>query len=387
MEDMTVLARRPVLRWLAPLIAALLLGTAGVTIASLSASARDSLAPRTASQLLVDVQKARLDGLSGTVVQTADLGLPALPNIGGGSSSDFSSLVSGSHTLRLWYAGPTKARLALLGDLGESDLVRNGSDVWLWSSSSNTAKHLTVPASADPASADPADETAPGEAPMTPQQAADLALKAITPTTIVTTDPTAVVAGRPAYQLVLEPKDTSSLVGTVKIAIDGASHVPTRVQVYARGGSAPAFEVGFTSFDPQTPSDSVFDFNPPPGATVSEGLGTPGGTDGTDNTDGTAQGSTDGAPAEAPMKPTVVGEGWTSVLVATLPSDASAGGEPTTPLGSLDSVVKNLPAVSGAWGSGHLLRGTLFSAVLTDDGRVAIGSVQPEVLYAALSAG
>ena len=45
-----------------------------------------------------------------------------------------------------------------------------------------------------------------------------------------------------------------------------------------------------------------------------------------------------------------------------------------------------LPKVSGAWGTGHLLEGTLFSAVLTDDGRVAVGAVTPQTLYAALAA-
>ena len=110
---------------------------------------------------------------------------------------------------------------------------------------------------------------APGDT-LTPQQAADKALRAITPTTAVSTDPTATVAGRPAYQLLLEPRDTASLVGSVRIAIDGATHIPTRVQVFAKGASSPAFEVGFTSFDPSTPSASVFGFNPPPGAKVTE---------------------------------------------------------------------------------------------------------------------
>jgi hypothetical protein len=45
-----------------------------------------------------------------------------------------------------------------------------------------------------------------------------------------------------------------------------------------------------------------------------------------------------------------------------------------------------LPRVSGSWGSGHLLEGKLFSAVLTDDGRVAVGAVTPQTLYAALAA-
>ncbi|GCD92111.1 hypothetical protein [Nocardioides sp. LS1] len=371
---MTTFARRPVLRWLAPLVAALLLASAGATIATISAGARDALSPRSAAQLLVDVQKARVAGLSGTIVQTSNLGLPALPNVGGRSSADFTSLVSGSHTLRVWYAGPSKARLALLGDMSESDLIRNGPDVWLWSSSSNTAKHATIPASAD--TPDPAD-TPVTDAPVTPQEAADMALEQITPTTSVTTDPAAVVAGRSAYQLVLEPKDASTLVGTVKIAIDGATHIPLRVQVFPRGSTDPAFEVGFTAFDPSVPSDSVFAFNPPPGATVSEMLGQHG-------TDRSGDPGTDPATHEGDRSaaaPTVVGSGWASVVVATLPQSQASGGG----LGSFDGVVKRLPVVSGSWGSGHLWRGTLFSVLVTDDGRVAAGSVAPDALYAALS--
>src|SRR4051812_45106820 len=127
---MTLLNRRPALRWLVPLLAVVVVTTAGSVIAAVTASARDSLPPRNAAQLLVDVQKARLDnGLSGTVVQSASLGLPSLPGPAGDQSSSFSSLVSGSHTLRVWYAGPQQARVALLGQLGESDIIRNGSDV------------------------------------------------------------------------------------------------------------------------------------------------------------------------------------------------------------------------------------------------------------------
>jgi outer membrane lipoprotein-sorting protein len=384
MVGMTLLARRPTLRWLVPLVAAVLLATAGAAVSAFSASARDSLQPRSAAQLLVDVQKAKVDGLSGTVVQTADLGLPALPNAAGGSSSDFSALVSGSHTLRLWYAGPSKARLALLGTLGESDLIRNGQDVWLWASSTNSARHFAVPATAD--TPDPAGGGTP-EAPMTPQQAADQALAAITPTTTVTTDPTATVAGRPAYQLVLEPKDTSTLVGTVRIAIDGATHIPTRVQVFPRGSSTPAFEVGFTSFDPTTPDDSVFAFNPPPGATVTEGLGGLAGQGDDSTTEhGTDSGTQPGTEDSAASKPTVVGDGWTSVVIATLPADSGSDKASSGPLGSYGSVIDKLPDVSGAWGTGHVLHGKLFSVLVTDDGRVAVGAVAPEALYAALLA-
>ena len=359
---MTLFARRPLLRWLLPLLSVLVLAVAGSVVAALSASARDPLPSRTAAQLLVDVQQARVDGLSGTVVQSADLGLPSLPGVAGDQSSSFDSLVSGSHTLRVWYAGPEHARVALLGQMGESDAIRNGSDAWIWSSHDNSAHHLTVPADAQ------GDGAPTGQAlqqPMTPQQAADAALKAITPSTRVSTDRTAVVAGRSAYQLVLRPRDPATLVGSVRIAVDGATHIPTRVQVFARGAAKPSFEVGFTSFDPSTPSSSVFEFNPPPGAKVTEGTGPTAGS-----TDHAGGGTSD-------AKPEVVGDGWTSVVKATLPS---------APKGSLASVVRTLPEVSGTWGSGHLLRGTLFSVLVTDQGQVVAGAVAPDRLYAALAA-
>lgn len=368
---MNLFTRRPGLRWLVPALVALVLATAGSAVGVISAVARGGLPQRSASQLLVDVQRARLDGLSGTVVANADLGLPSLPGVGGSGSSDLTSLISGSHTLRLWYAGPSRVRVALLGSLGESDLVRHGTDLWTWSSATRSATHRTVPASdgSEPHSLADASTT-------TPQQAADAALAAISPATRVSTDGTAVVAGRPAYELVLRPRESRSLVSSVRIAIDGATHVPTRVQVFSRSLSAgPALEVGFTSFDPSTPAASVFRFDPPPGTRVTR--------------------STDQAPAGSSRHPsaatrgahgsgapTVVGSGWTSVAVATLP----AGIRATVPSsGTAARLLRMLPAVSGSWGRGHLLRGTLISVVLTDDGRVAVGAVAPGLLYRALA--
>ena len=141
---MNAFTRRPALRWLVPSAAAVLLAGGGSAVGLITANAGDGLPDRSPSQLLVDVQNARVDGLSGTIVQNADLGLPSLPGVGGSGSSDLTSLISGSHTLRLWYAGPDKVRLALLGSLGESDLVRNGADLWSWSSKDKTATHRDV---------------------------------------------------------------------------------------------------------------------------------------------------------------------------------------------------------------------------------------------------
>ncbi len=69
-------------------------------------------------------------------------------------------------------------------------------------------------------------------------------------------------------------------------------------------------------------------------------------------------------------------------------TDAAPGGGTAADggLGQLQSLLGALPQVSGAWGSGRVLEGTLFSLVLADDGRVALGAVAPDALYAALAA-
>src|SRR6478735_7864770 len=304
---MALSTSHPALRWAVPgAVVAIVLGAAAVT--KVAADTAPNLGPRTAAELRVDVQNASVAAMSGTVLQKADLGLPDLPiQASGRGSSDFTSLVSGNHTLKVWYDGDDQQRLALLGTLGESDVIRNGSDVWMWSSESNAATHYQLPARPDGAAAP--DPSVPA---YTPQQAADAALAAIDPSTNVTTDGTATVAGRAAYELVLTPKDDRSLVGEVRIAIDGEQHIPLRVQVTAKGASAPAFEVGFTQISFDTPDPKQFTFTPPPGATV------------TDSTMGDAAGQaapevTQPDPAN-PMnaldptgRPTVVGTGWTSV--------------------------------------------------------------------------
>ncbi len=148
--------------------------------------------------------------------------------------------------------------------------------------------------------------------PLTPQQAADAALKAITPSTKVSTDGTAVVAGRSAYELLLEPRDPASLVGLGPGRDRRRTHVPTRVQVFGSDTAKPALEVGFTSFDPTRPDASVFRFNPPPGHQGDRGV----------HREGRRLRSRDAVRQQRVQdsKPQVVGSGWTSVLVAQAPA-------------------------------------------------------------------
>src|SRR5919112_5700154 len=95
----SVFRSRPALRWLVPSAAAVVVIGGGAAAGTIAAVADPSLPERSAAQLLVDVQNAKVDGLSGTIVQTADLGLPALPGLTGQQGdADLSRLVAGSNT-------------------------------------------------------------------------------------------------------------------------------------------------------------------------------------------------------------------------------------------------------------------------------------------------
>jgi outer membrane lipoprotein-sorting protein len=361
---------RPWLRWLVPFAA--VLAIAATTLVAGNASADEKLPPRSAEQLLVDLQQAEPAGFSGTVQQSADLGIPALPAMGE-QRSDFSSLISGTHKLRVAYASPDKSKVALLGDLSESSVIRTGSDVWTWSSSDNAVTHATIDASDRGGESD----KAPTDAPKTPQEAAARFLTTVGPTTQVAVATDTTVAGRPAYELVLTPKQAGSLLSSVRIAVDGTEHVALRVQVFAGDRADPVAAIGFTEVDFSTPADSEFAFTPPKGSEVTEV--TPEDNAGKDGTDSDA--------SKAP-EPTVVGEGWTTVMVGTLPNGDLPDAKPDEQGGErgpdLQAYLAQLPKVSGSWGSGRLLAGTAFSVVITDDGRVAAGAVGPELLYDAL---
>jgi hypothetical protein len=362
---MTATTRTRMIRWGAPVAAAA--AVAVVATGVLSAEANPPLPTKTAAQLLADVQGATVDGLSGTVVQTSELGLPELPSTGPGGSgatASLASLLTGSHTMRVWTAGETKQRVALLSTLGESDLVRNGRDAWLWSSEDRGATHFTLPAAAATGKPD-----TPLPHGVTPQEAAEKALAALDPTTAVTTDGTGQVAGRDAYELVLAPKDSRSLVGQVRLAIDAATSVPLRVQVFGRASSdGPAFSVGFTKVSFEVPGDEQFRFNRPPNTKLTEGT-LPSGGDHPTPADAAKVGSA----------VSTVGTGWTAVAVMKgVPASANS-----TDTGPLAAVMRTLQPVSGSWGSGRLLTSRLVSALITDDGRLLIGAVPPELLYAA----
>jgi hypothetical protein len=358
-QPATLLQRHPALRWLAPVG---VLGIAALVIAEFVAGGSSdptTLPATTPAALVTEVQHPTGSQYSGTLVARASLGVPDLGTLttNNGSAQGtiaFAQLLSGSHTLQYWYGGATKQRLALLGSTAETDLFLDGADLWEWNSLRRTAVHSTV------TDADAAGQPVPATNPaaLTPVSLARDALAAIDSQTTVSVHDSPAVADQPAYELRIEPTSTDTKIGSVRIAVDGATKVPLRVRVYARGASSPALDVGFTSIHYATQTERNFDFSPPRGARVTEG-GTVGGPTGA------------GLPGV-----TMVGSGWTSVAGATLSSSASS-------MVDRFAAFVGLNAVSGSWGRGQLLDSPLLSLLVTEDGRIYVGAVAAGTLYSA----
>jgi outer membrane lipoprotein-sorting protein len=383
-------------RWAVPAGVAAVVA-AGSLVGPQLASARTELPPTTAAQLLARLARAPERPFSGTVVQTTDLGLPKMPRTGA-SGEDLTALVSGSTTVRIWADGPQRARAALIGSLSETDVVRNGRDVWTWNSRQRTAQHLRLPAGAVRSDAARSNAERLTSA-MTPEQAARQAVAAVEPSTKVGLARGTRVAGRAAYEMVLRPRAAESLVGAVRIAIDAKTSMPLRVQVIPRGQSKPAFQTGFTDVSFRAPAARVFTFSPPAGSKVTErqlpaaALAAPQvaqlrahnrSVSGGEGLPGLPKRQRT-LPVDAPDSQAVVGHGWTAVLVKHDVSRAqvlqAVGGDQVA-----TAVLNGFEPVQGNYGSGRLLRTSLLSVLWLDDGRLLLGAVEPGVLERAASA-
>jgi hypothetical protein len=415
------------LRWL-PATAVPAVIAAGVLAGSIPARAGDPLPEKTAAQVLALLGEHRTETLSGTVEQTSNLGLPELPNTGpssgpasAGGAASVAELLTGQHTARVYIDGPAKVRIQVVDRLAERDVIRRDGELWFYSSKDNSAAHLTLPAFARdlplPTPQPSTDPAPPGQEPATPKPGGppesspkpgvpapdmpipkDLAysiptpeelatrlLAAVDSSTQVTVGPDIEVAGRAAYNLVVEPRTQGTLVERVAIAVDGETGLPLRVSVTARGQAEPAFQAGFTSLSLAKPDDARFTFVPPPGATVKElQLPVPGARPWPITPDARPDALPDAGPSPTthPMeRPSVTGTGWETVI-----------GFPAPPAGQgpvlSESLLKDpfLAQAVAVVPGGRLLSTTLVNVLITDDGRIFVGMVPPERLQAAAGA-
>jgi outer membrane lipoprotein-sorting protein len=332
-------------------LAVVLIGSALFKMTAATAEEHPRLPARTAAQLLTALQHDNgQQSFSGSVKTSPKLGLPSIPDsFGSGAGFSLQSLLTESQRFRVWADGPERQRLALIGDMAENDVIHNGND--------------------QTAASDEA--TAP-----TPAAASNEFLKALDPTTAVTVDRTARVAGRSAYQLVLQPRDSRTLVRKVLIALDSKTMLPLRLRVVgSRSTTKPAYEVAFTSISFHRPSASTFTFRVPHGATVGPmSLSTFAGSPETRIAKGTRAPIT--APGETASSGTTrtIGTGWTAVLVYT-PGSTSVG-----TLQMLDRVATHTPA-------GGLISTALVSVLIANNGSIYVGAVPGSALQTVAATG
>jgi hypothetical protein len=376
-----VLDRRVAL-WTSAIVVSIVAGAA--IIVPMAASGAVDLPDKTPRELIDFATASQVDALSGTIEQTSELGLPdlgALTESMGGSEGasgdgpsaadldDLIALITGSHTAKV-YLGGESARLQVLDQLGERNVYVDGAadEVWYVDSETQTATRLNLPADAPAGSDAPrGDDELP-----TPDEMLDEALIRLDATTEVTVGTDSRVAGRDVYELILVPRTADTLIGEVRFAIDGENGVGLAASVTARGATAPAFDVSFTSVDFSAPDSTVFAFEPGDGITVTEkDIVLP--NDGRNHDD-----ETDAA------APTVIGEGWSTVIE--LP-DHSVAGAPSAFSGLDPEQLAMLESLTTAVEGGRVAQTSLVSVLITDDGRVLAGAVPASRLVEAAQSG
>ncbi|MCX4548951.1 MULTISPECIES: DUF2092 domain-containing protein [unclassified Streptomyces] len=406
--DLTA-GRRKAARYFLPVAVA---GVAAVTIGlvpALASSGDPNLPKITAQQLIEKIAASNTQQLSGTVQVSADLGIPSLGGMAdsflkdaaggdGGASADPQSkameLASGTHTLRVAVDGPDRQRVSLLGSAAEYSLIHNGDQVWAYDSKSGEVYHSKGDKPSATAKDRRAHRDGKDQLPATPKAFADEVLKAAGPTTSVTVDGTTQVAGQDAYQLLIKPKQSGSTIGSVRIAVDAKNGTPLKFTLTPSDGGKAAIDVGFTKVSFAKPSASSFTFTPPKGAKVTEGSDL--GKAPKDSSPMSAlPGESKGLPGGAKGLGTeVLGKGWTSVVqldagsAAGIPGLPSAGSTGTSgaPAGAEKFLGSLGDKVTGSFGSGTVFHTRLVNALLTDDGKMFVGTVDKAGLVKAADA-
>lgn len=421
---------------------------AAAVLVPMQATAAVDLPDTTVEELIGFAKASDVDAFSGTIEQRSELGLPDLGALTGGAGGsggmgpggshggddetdaaasagldELIALATGSFDAKVYLDGE-QARLQVLDRMAERNVYLGPDEAWFVDSETQTATRLTVPADADldaieadleaeadrladEAKAEAEAELPDGEQLPTPQQLLDRALDRLDETTEVSVGTDGRVAGRDAYELVLEPRTDETLIGEIRVAIDGENGAALAASVTARGASDPAFSTGFTEVSFAAPDASVFAFEPADGFTVAEEeLPIPTAEE-WEQWKADAEARAEGDDAVAPdahgdlPQPVVHGEGWATVVemdaaaaMAALAehrgeagadgSDDAAAGPSEEQLGEASAA---LEALTTPVDGGRALQTSLLSVLITDDGRVLAGSVPVDTLVEYAAAG
>lgn len=381
-------------RWTVALAVPALIAAGSVAVA-LPASAVN-LPDLTAEEVLL-LMNADVQGFSGTVVKTSDLGLPALEmssmvssemvaemeeNVPEGFENAVPSVISQStlteaitllasdNTMRV-FASELGMRVQILDQMSQRDLIVTENGFWAYDSKNATA----VTGSFEGLVTDDQKLAAEAQAEDKPQElAVELNIDLTNPDSLATAVIAAVeqdatisvgndqlVAGRGAYTLTVEPNSPNSLIDRVVVAVDGETGLVLDVKMFSVEQDNAALSMGFESVSFAVPDASLFAFSPPPGTTV-ETLEMPAIGETTPNVD---------AAPNAQAKPEVIGDGWDAVMhLSTLPEDIN-----------LDMFENELFAdLMTQVDGGKVFSTPVANVLITDDGQVYAGSVTVDFL-------
>lgn len=275
--------------------------TAGTIALPMQANAVDL--PDLTPQQVMLLMEGEIQGFSGTIVKTSELGLPPLqmssmmnedmikemeeklpegfedfvPSlIEQNAITQAVELIAGTHKIRV-YASNEGARVQVLDTMSQRDVVINKDEFWFYDSRKATAiTGAIVPV--DQAELDAAQTEA--EAKLqeyaaqiqldisNPEAVANYLMEQIGESTSVSVGKDHRVAGRTAYQLIAQPNANNSLIESVIVSVDSETGMALDVKVYSKEQEAPAFEVGFESISFEVPNASMFSFTPPAGTIV-----------------------------------------------------------------------------------------------------------------------
>ena len=344
-------------RWApAALVAAMI--TAGTIALPMQANAVD-LPDLTPKQVML-LMDGEIQGFSGTIVKTSDLGLPEL-QLSSMMNEDMIKemeeklpegfedfvptlieqnivtqaveLISGTHKIRV-YASNEGARVQILDTMSQRDFIVNKDEFWFYDSRKATAITGSIDMQINQAEAEKAQLDA--EAKLAeyaaqiqldisnPEAVADYLMDRIGQSTTVSVGKDHRIAGRTAYQLIAQPNASNSLIESVVISVDSETGMALDVKVYSVEQAEPAFQVGFESISFAVPSASTFSFTPPTGTTV-ENFEAPAdlqaeletlkaqGSDMTEEELLAYKAELEAKYADQ-AKPEVIGEGWESVI-------------------------------------------------------------------------
>lgn len=275
--------------------------TAGTIALPMQANAVDL--PDLTPQQVMLLMEGEVQGFSGTIVKTSELGLPPLqmssmmdeetikrmeeklpegfeefvPSlIEQNAITQAVELISGTHKIRV-YASAEGARVQVLDTMSQRDVVINKDEFWFYDSRKATAiTGAIIPM--DQAELDEAQTEAESKLQeyaaqiqldiSNPEAVANYLMDQIGESTTVSVGKDHRVAGRTAYQLIAQPNATNSLVESVIVSVDSETGMALDVKVYSKEQEAPALHVGFESISFEVPDASMFSFTPPAGTTV-----------------------------------------------------------------------------------------------------------------------